>query len=115
MSQLVFQSQQPFFQRNYTTRQGATNMINFIVWIILGGVLGWIASMIIGTNAQQGTLMNIVVGIVGAFVAGWLLTPLFGIATINQNNFSLQAMLISLLGAVILLGVLNFFRRGALR
>jgi uncharacterized membrane protein YeaQ/YmgE (transglycosylase-associated protein family) len=44
-------------------------MINFIVWIILGGVLGWIASMIMGTNAQQGTLMNIVVGIVGAFLA----------------------------------------------
>lgn len=90
-------------------------MINFIVWIILGGVLGWIASMIMGTNAQQGTLMNIVVGIVGAFVAGWLLTPLFGIATINQNNFSMAAMGVSLLGAVILLAVLNLFRRGAMR
>lgn len=90
-------------------------MINFIVWIIVGGVLGWIASMIMGTNAQQGTLMNIVVGIVGAFVAGWLLTPLFGIATINQNNFSMAAMGVSLLGAVILLAVLNFFRRGAPR
>ena len=90
-------------------------MINFIVWIILGGVLGWIASMIMGTNAQQGTLMNIVVGIVGAFVAGWLLTPLFGIATINQNNFSIAAMAVSLLGAVILLAVLNFFRRGVTR
>ena len=90
-------------------------MINFIVWIILGGVLGWIASMLMGTNAQQGTLMNIVVGIVGAFVAGWLLTPLFGIATINQNNFSIAAMAVSLLGAVILLAVLNFFRRGVTR
>ena len=90
-------------------------MINFIVWIILGGVLGWIASMIMGTNAQQGKLMNIVVGIVGAFVAGWLLTPLFGIATINQNNFSIAAMAVSLLGAVILLAVLNFFRRGVTR
>ena len=90
-------------------------MINFIVWIILGGVLGWIASMLMGTNAQQGTLMNIVVGIVGAFVAGWLLTPLFGIATINQNNFSIAAMAVSLLGAVILLALLNLFRRGAMR
>lgn len=90
-------------------------MINFIIWIIVGGVLGWVASMLMGTNGQQGTLMNIVVGIVGAFVAGLVLTPLFGIATINQNSFSLQAMLISLLGAVILLGVLNFFRRGAPR
>jgi uncharacterized membrane protein YeaQ/YmgE (transglycosylase-associated protein family) len=90
-------------------------MINFIVWIILGGVLGWIASMIMGTNAQQGTLMNIVVGIVGAFIAGWVLTPFFGIATINQNNFSIPAMGVSLLGAVILLAILSFFRRGALR
>lgn len=90
-------------------------MINFIVWIILGGVLGWIASMIMGTNAQQGTLMNIVVGIVGAFIAGWLLTPLFGISTINQSNFSIAAMGISLLGAVILLAILSFFRRGTAR
>jgi uncharacterized membrane protein YeaQ/YmgE (transglycosylase-associated protein family) len=90
-------------------------MINFIVWIILGGVLGWIASMIMGTNAQQGTLMNIVVGIVGAFLAGWILTPLFGISTINQNNFSMAAMGVSLLGAVILLAILNFFRRGTSR
>lgn len=90
-------------------------MINFIVWIIIGGLLGWIASMIMGTNAQQGKLMNVVIGIVGASVAGWVLTPLFGIATINQSNFSFQAMLVSLLGAVILLAVVNFFRRGALR
>lgn len=87
-------------------------MINFIVWIIIGGVLGWIASMIMGTNAQQGTLMNVVVGIVGAFIAGWVLTPLFGIATINQNNFSIAAMGVSLLGAVLLLAILSFFRRG---
>ena len=90
-------------------------MINFIVWIIVGGVLGWIASMIMGTNAQQGTLMNIVVGIVGAFLAALVLTPLLGIATINQNNFSIQAMGVSLLGAVILLAVLSLFRRGTSR
>lgn len=90
-------------------------MINFLVWIIVGGVLGWIASMIMDTNNQQGTLMNIVVGIAGAFLAALVLTPLLGIATINQNNFSIQAMLVSLLGAVILLAILNFFRRGALR
>ena len=86
-------------------------MINFIIWIIVGGLLGWIASMIMGTNAQQGTLMNIVVGIVGAFLAGWILTPLLGIATINQNNFSIPALGVSLLGAVILLAIVRFFRR----
>lgn len=90
-------------------------MINFIVWIILGGILGWIASMIMRTDAQQGTFLNIVVGVVGALLAGWVLTPLFGISTINQNNFSIAALLVSLLGAVILLGIVNLFRRGSVR
>jgi len=90
-------------------------MINFIVWIILGGILGWIASMIMRTDAQQGTLMNIIVGIVGAFLAGMFLSPLFGIATINQNNFSVASLLVSLLGAVILLAVVNLFRRSSVR
>ena len=90
-------------------------MINFLVWIILGGVLGWLASMIMHTNAQQGTLMNIVVGIVGSFVAGWVLTPLLGISTINQSNFSIPALAVSLLGAVILLAVVNLFQRRTVR
>jgi len=90
-------------------------MINFLVWIILGGILGWIASMIMRTDAQQGTFLNIIVGIVGAFLAGMFLSPLFGISTINQNNFSLPSLLVSLLGAVILLGIVNLFRRGTVR
>ena len=90
-------------------------MINFLIWIILGGVLGWLASMIMNTDASQGTLLNIIVGIVGAFVAGLVLTPLFGIGTINQNNFSIPALLVSLLGAVILLAIVNLFRRGTVR
>ncbi len=90
-------------------------MINFIIWIILGGIVGWIASMIMRTDAQQGPLLNIVVGIIGAFLAGLVLSPLFGISTINQNNFSISALLVSLLGAVILLGIVNVFRRGSVR
>jgi len=90
-------------------------MINFLVWIILGGLLGWIASMIMRTDAQQGTFLNIIVGIVGAFLAGMFLSPLFGISTINQNNFSIPSLLVSLLGAVILLGIVNLFRRGSVR
>jgi len=70
--------------------------------LIIGGILGWLASIIMHTNAQQGIVLNIIVGIVGALLAGLLLTPLFGIGTINQSNFSLPALLISLLGAVIL-------------
>jgi uncharacterized membrane protein YeaQ/YmgE (transglycosylase-associated protein family) len=90
-------------------------MVNFIVWIIVGGIIGWLASLVMRTNAQQGTLLNIVVGVVGAFIAGIVLTPLFGISTINQNNFSLPALFVSLLGAVILLAVVSLFRRGGLR
>jgi len=90
-------------------------MVNFIVWLIAGAIIGWLASRIMGTNGQQGLLLDIVVGVVGAFVAGWFLTPLFGISTINQNNFSLPALLVSLLGAVLLLAVVRLFSRGGLR
>jgi uncharacterized membrane protein YeaQ/YmgE (transglycosylase-associated protein family) len=90
-------------------------MINFIIWIILGGILGWLASIIMRTDAQQGPLLNIIVGIVGSFLGGLVLSPLFGISTINENNFSIPALLVSLLGAVILLAIVNLFRRGQVR
>lgn len=90
-------------------------MVNFIVWLIVGGLIGWVASMIMRTNAQQGILLNVVVGIVGAFVAGFLLTPFLGIGTINQSNFSIPAMVVSLGGAIILLAIVNLFRRGRMR
>jgi uncharacterized membrane protein YeaQ/YmgE (transglycosylase-associated protein family) len=90
-------------------------MVNFIVWIIVGGLLGWIASMIMRTDAEQGPLLNIIVGIVGAFLAGLLLTPLLGGGTINQGNFSLTSLLISLVGAIVLLAIVNLIRRGTVR
>lgn len=90
-------------------------MINFLVWLIVGGVIGWVASMMMRTDAQQGMLLNIVVGIVGAFLGGWFLSPLFGISTINQNNFSIPGLLVSLGGAVILLAIVNLVRRGRVR
>ena len=89
--------------------------MNFILWLIIGGIIGWVASLIMHTDAQQGIFLNIVVGIIGAMVAGFLLTPLFGIGTINQNNLSLPALLVSLLGSVILLAIVNLFRRGTVR
>jgi len=90
-------------------------MINFIIWLIAGAIIGWLASRIMGTNGQQGTLLDIIVGIVGAFIAGLVLTPYFGITTINQNNFSLPALLVSLVGAIILLAVVRLFRRRTAR
>jgi len=90
-------------------------MINFIIWIILGGRLVFLTKMIMRTDAQQGPLLNIIVGIVGAFLGGLVLSPLFGISTINESNFSLPSLLVSLLGAVILLAIVNLFRRGQVR
>jgi uncharacterized membrane protein YeaQ/YmgE (transglycosylase-associated protein family) len=90
-------------------------LINFLVWIIVGGIIGWLASMIMRTNAQQGILLNIVVGIVGAFLAGLILSPLLGVGTINESNFSIAALLVSLGGAIILLAIVNLFNRGRVR
>lgn len=90
-------------------------MMNFIIWIIVGGVLGWLASMVMRTNGQQGLILNIVVGIVGAFIAGLVLTPLLGIPTINQDNFSLPGLVVSFTGAIILLAIVNLFSRKRVR
>jgi uncharacterized membrane protein YeaQ/YmgE (transglycosylase-associated protein family) len=86
--------------------------MNFILWLVLGGVIGWLASMLMKTNDQQGMFLNVVVGIVGAMVAGWVVSPLVGVGTINQNNFSLPGLMVSFVGAVILLAIVNIFRRG---
>jgi uncharacterized membrane protein YeaQ/YmgE (transglycosylase-associated protein family) len=83
--------------------------MNFIIWLIAGAFIGWLASVIMKTNGRQGLVIDIVVGVVGAFLAGYFLTPFFGIATINQNDFSIPALLVSLLGAVILLAIVRLF------
>ena len=90
-------------------------MINFILWLIVGGVLGWLASMVMRTDKQQGVILNVVVGIVGAFLGGLVISPLLGRGTINQSDFSLGGLLVSFLGAVILLAIVNFFRKGRAR
>ncbi len=87
--------------------------MNFIIWLIIGGLIGWVASIMMKTNGQQGVLLNVVVGIVGAFLGGWLISPLVGVGTINQNNFSVAGMAVSFVGAVILLAIVNLFRRGS--
>ena len=89
--------------------------MNFLVWLVVGGLIGWIASKIMNTDAQQGVILNIVVGIVGAFLGGMLISPLVGVPTINQNALSVGALLVSLVGAVILLAIVNLVRRGKAR
>ena len=90
-------------------------MINLLIWLVLGGLVGWAASVIMKTDAQQGVFLNIVVGVVGAALAGWFISPLIGVGTINQDNFSIAALLVSLVGAVILLAIVNMVRRGTAR
>ena len=89
--------------------------MNFIMWIIVGGILGWLASMVMNTNAQQGMFLNIIVGIIGALLSGWFIAPLFGVGTINQNDFSIASLLVSFVGAIILLAIVNLVRRGTTR
>ena len=89
--------------------------MNFIIWLIVGGLIGWVASMIMKTDAQQGVILNIVVGIVGALLGGWLISPLLGQGTINSGDFSLGGLIVSLLGAIVLLAVVNLIRRGRVR
>jgi uncharacterized membrane protein YeaQ/YmgE (transglycosylase-associated protein family) len=88
-------------------------MINFLIWIIVGAGIGWVASLIMKTNSRQGLIADIIVGIVGAFLAGIFLSPLFNVGTINEGDFSLPALLVSLGGAVILLAISKLFRNVA--
>ena len=85
-------------------------MTGLIIWLVVGGVVGWLASIIMRTDAQQGVFLNIVVGIVGAFIAGLILNG----GTINEA-ITIQTFLVSLVGAVVLLAIVNLVRRGSVR
>ena len=89
--------------------------MNLIIWLVVGGLIGWIASLIMKTDAQQGLVLNVVVGIIGALLGGWLLSPLVGAGTVNQGDFSVMGLLVSLGGAIILLFIVNLIRRGTAR
>jgi len=84
--------------------------MNLFIYLIAGAIVGYIASRIMKTNSQQGLILDVVVGIVGAFIAGWFLTPIFGVGTIN-DAITLPTMLVTLGGAIILLFIVNLFRR----
>ena len=89
--------------------------MGLIILLIVGGIVGWLASLIMRTDGQQGIVLNVVVGIVGALLAGFIVTPLIGGAPITSGGVSIQSILVSLVGAVILLAIVNLFRRGSVR
>lgn len=84
--------------------------MNIIVWLIIGGLIGWVASVVMGTDGRQGLLLNIVVGIIGAALGGWLFGGVLSTSTINQGNMSLSGIMVSLVGAIILIAALKMFR-----
>jgi len=84
--------------------------MNIIVYLIFGAIVGYIASRIMHTDSQQGLLLDIVVGVIGAFLAGYFLSPIFKVGTIN-DAITLPTLLITLLGSVILLWIVKAVRR----
>jgi uncharacterized membrane protein YeaQ/YmgE (transglycosylase-associated protein family) len=99
---------------NNTPFAAKESQMGFILWLIVGGIVGWLASLIMRTDGQQGILLNVIVGIIGAFIGGWLISPMVGTGTIN-DGFSIGSLVVSLIGAVILLAIVNLFRRGRVR
>jgi uncharacterized membrane protein YeaQ/YmgE (transglycosylase-associated protein family) len=86
--------------------------MSFVIWLFVGGVIGWLASVVMRTDARQGIVLNIVVGVVGALLGGGLLSPLLGAGSINQQDLNLLGLLVSFGGAVILLLFFNLLRTG---
>jgi len=85
--------------------------MGLILWLVIGGIVGWLASILMRTDAQQGIVLNVVVGIVGAFIGGLIFTG----GSINSSGLSLYTFLTSLVGAIVLLAIVNLVRRGAVR
>lgn len=88
--------------------------MNFIVWYVAGGILGWLASVLMRTDGPLGMIVNVAVGMVGAVYAGWLISPLVGVSAMNQDHFSALSLVVALVGAAALLGVVGLFGRRAL-
>lgn len=86
-------------------------MIGFIIWLVIGGIIGWLASIVMRTDAQQGIFLNIIVGIVGAFLAGLVING----GSINNAGYDARSLIASFVGAVVLLAIVNLFRRGSVR
>ncbi|VXD06352.1 Transglycosylase [Sphingomonas sp. T1] len=89
--------------------------INLIILLVVGGIIGWVASMIIRTDEEQSVILNVVVGIVGAVLAKFIITRLIGGDLIMDGAINIQSVLISLVGTIFLLATVNLVRRGSVR
>lgn len=89
--------------------------MNLIIMLVVGGILGWLASIVMKTDGQQGLFLNIIVGIVGAALAGYLITPFLGGSPITSGAMDVKSLFVSFLGAVLLLAIVNLIRRGSVR
>jgi uncharacterized membrane protein YeaQ/YmgE (transglycosylase-associated protein family) len=87
--------------------------MDILIYLLVGAFVGWAAYLVRGTSNRQGLALNIVVGILGALGAGWFISPLLGIRTINEVNFGVSGLLVSLGGAIVPLGAINLLRREA--
>lgn len=84
--------------------------MNFLIMLIVGGIAGWLASMVMRTDGQQGIILNVIVGIIGGFLGGFLL-PMVGLSFGGWIGYLVTA----LIGAIVLLAIVNLFRRGRVR
>ena len=89
--------------------------MNFLIWLVFGGIVGWLATMVMKARGRQGLFLNVVVGVGGALLGGLVISPMVGVGTINQANFSLPELAVSLIGAVILLAIVNLVRNRGIR
>ena len=89
--------------------------MGIILWLIIGGVVGWLASLVMRRDGSQGIILNIVVGIIGSILGAWLIGPIVGAPSINSGEISVGSLLVSFLGAVILLAIVNLISRRSLR
>ena len=89
--------------------------MGIILWLIIGGVVGWLASIVMRRDGSQGIVLNIVVGIVGSVLGAWLIGPILGAPSINSGQISIASLLVSFLGAVILLAIVNLITRRSVR
>jgi uncharacterized membrane protein YeaQ/YmgE (transglycosylase-associated protein family) len=90
-------------------------LMNILIILVVGGVLGWLASLIMRTDAEQGIILNVVVGVVGAILAGFIITPLIGGAPITTGAMDARSLIASFIGAIVLLAIVNLVRRGRVR